>query len=419
MVEATFPQFLRAQRPRASPRPRPPGEGPRHLAGVDLERVPRSRARHRPRPGEPGLPAGRQDRLPQRQSARAVRGHGGRPGGRRRAGAALPGRHRARTAVRDRSRRYPVRLRRGPGAGRQDPRPEGQPPRVESVDLRRPQGTPALQGPAADEPRGAGDPRTRARRGAPGLFEELVAAGPAGRHRAHLATPRAPRGRPRARCSPTPTSLTPSAASSTIERYESTDEILAYLPAAWIGDTFWSLAGSLHRRLHRELPGASGDRPSRTSREIGPQVLVAPPRIWENLVSTVQVKMDDASWVKRRLARWLMPVGEEVARAPDGEAAGPVRPAAAPRPRRVLRLRPSARPPGIPAHPLRLHGRGPPRPGGLPVLPRHRHQPQAGVRPDRDHRASSCVQRDGDIKLGHGGQAVPGHGGAARRRRAR
>jgi long-chain acyl-CoA synthetase len=98
-----------------------------------------------------------------------------------------------------------------------------------------------------------------------------------------------------------------------IERYESTDEILAYLPAAWIGDTFWSLAGSL-------IVGSTVNCPERPEtvlenlREIGPHVLVAPPRIWENLVSTVQVKIDDASWVKRRLARWLIPVGEEVAR---------------------------------------------------------------------------------------------------------
>jgi long-chain acyl-CoA synthetase len=98
-----------------------------------------------------------------------------------------------------------------------------------------------------------------------------------------------------------------------VERYEPTDQILAYLPAAWIGDTFWSLAGSL-------MVGCTVNCPERPEtvlenlREIGPHVLVAPPRIWENLVSTVQVKIDDASWVKRRLARWLLPVGEEMAR---------------------------------------------------------------------------------------------------------
>jgi len=42
--------------------------------------------------------------------------------------------------------------------------------------------------------------------------------------------------------------------------------------------------------------------------------MIAPPRIWENLVSTVQIKMADASWAKRRLYTWLMPAGEEAAR---------------------------------------------------------------------------------------------------------
>jgi long-chain acyl-CoA synthetase len=98
-----------------------------------------------------------------------------------------------------------------------------------------------------------------------------------------------------------------------IERYERTDEVLAYLPAAWIGDTFWSIGGSLMVGFTVNCP----ERPEtvlENLKEIGPQVLVAPPRIWENLVSMVQVKMGDASWAKRRLYRWLMPAGEEVAR---------------------------------------------------------------------------------------------------------
>jgi len=98
-----------------------------------------------------------------------------------------------------------------------------------------------------------------------------------------------------------------------LERYEPTDEMLAYLPAAWVGDTFWSLAGALMVGCGVNCP----ERPETVMenlREIGPHVLVAPPRIWENLVSVVQVKIEDATWVKKRLYRWLMPWGEEVAR---------------------------------------------------------------------------------------------------------
>lgn len=98
-----------------------------------------------------------------------------------------------------------------------------------------------------------------------------------------------------------------------VESYSRTDETLAYLPPAWVGDTFWSLAASLLVGFRVNCP----ERPETVQeniREIAPHFLVAPPRIWENLVSQVQVKMDDASFVKRRLYNLYMPVGYEVAR---------------------------------------------------------------------------------------------------------
>ena len=49
-------------------------------------------------------------------------------------------------------------------------------------------------------------------------------------------------------------------------------------------------------------------------REIAPHFLIAPPRIWENLASLVQVKLEDASFLKRRLYNLLMPHGYEMAR---------------------------------------------------------------------------------------------------------
>jgi len=44
-------------------------------------------------------------------------------------------------------------------------------------------------------------------------------------------------------------------------------------------------------------------------REIGPTIMCAPPRIWENMASTVQVKVMDASALKRRMYDWALPVG--------------------------------------------------------------------------------------------------------------
>jgi long-chain acyl-CoA synthetase len=98
-----------------------------------------------------------------------------------------------------------------------------------------------------------------------------------------------------------------------VEPYQRSDETLAYLPPAWVGDTFWSLAASLIVGFRVNCP----ERPETVQeniREIAPHFLVAPPRIWENLVSQVQVKAEDATFLKRTLYRMFMPIGYEAAR---------------------------------------------------------------------------------------------------------
>lgn len=97
-----------------------------------------------------------------------------------------------------------------------------------------------------------------------------------------------------------------------LDNFQEKDEILAYLPPAWIGDSFFSLVLVL-------VVGCTVNCPEKPEtvmeniREIGPTLFVAPPRIWENIVSMVQVKMQDADWLKRTLHKWFMAVGHEVA----------------------------------------------------------------------------------------------------------
>jgi long-chain acyl-CoA synthetase len=98
-----------------------------------------------------------------------------------------------------------------------------------------------------------------------------------------------------------------------VDSYQPTDEWLAYLPPAWIGDIFWSLVGSLRAGFTVNCP----ERPETVQeniREIAPHVFLAPPRIWENLVSQVQVKMEDATFLKRWFYHLFMPIGYAVAR---------------------------------------------------------------------------------------------------------
>jgi len=190
-----------------------------------------------------------------------------------------------------------------------------------------------------------------------------------------------------------------------IEHYAPTDQMLAYLPPAWIGDSFWSLAGAL-------IVGCTVNCPERPEtvlenlREIGPHFVIAPPRIWENLVSTVQVKMGDASWIKRRLFRWLMPAGEEVARRRMEK-----QPVSLP-----LRVR-NALGEGLIFAPLRDHlGFRRTRyayTGGAPLGPeiflffRALGINLKQVYGQTEAGGVSCVQRDGDIKLGTVGKPFP------------
>jgi long-chain acyl-CoA synthetase len=98
-----------------------------------------------------------------------------------------------------------------------------------------------------------------------------------------------------------------------VEPYYPSDETLAYLPPAWVGDTFWSLAGSLIVGFTVNCPEGP-ETVQENIREIAPHFLVAPPRIWENLVSLVQIKTDDSSFLKRLIYKMFMPIGDEVAR---------------------------------------------------------------------------------------------------------
>ena len=83
------------------------------------------------------------------------------------------------------------------------------------------------------------------------------------------------------------------------------DEMLAYLPMAWVGDTFFSVVIAL-------LSGASINCPESAEtvradfREVGPTVTFAPPRIWESLLAQCQVRIEDADWLKRGVTRHLV-----------------------------------------------------------------------------------------------------------------
>ena len=90
------------------------------------------------------------------------------------------------------------------------------------------------------------------------------------------------------------------------------DEFVSFLPLAWIGEQMMTIS----RQLIVGFPVSFPEEPGTVRqdlREIGPQVMFSPPRIWENLVSEVQVMVEDSTPLKRRVYGWAAGVGREVA----------------------------------------------------------------------------------------------------------
>ncbi|MDQ4060388.1 MAG: AMP-binding protein [Pseudomonadota bacterium] len=92
------------------------------------------------------------------------------------------------------------------------------------------------------------------------------------------------------------------AASDTVafDRLTDRDEVLAYLPLAWVGDHYLNYAQGMVAGFCMACP-ESADTVTQDLREIGPTFYFAPPRVFESLLTRVMIRMEDAG----RLKRWM------------------------------------------------------------------------------------------------------------------
>ncbi|HVS62159.1 MAG TPA: AMP-binding protein [Thermoanaerobaculia bacterium] len=93
-----------------------------------------------------------------------------------------------------------------------------------------------------------------------------------------------------------------------VDPMEQDDEFVSFLPLAWIGEQMITVACALTAGFTVNFP-EEPETVQENIREIGPHTMFSPPRIWENLLSEVQVKMEDAAFLKRRLYEWALAVG--------------------------------------------------------------------------------------------------------------
>ena len=105
-----------------------------------------------------------------------------------------------------------------------------------------------------------------------------------------------------------------SRASADFDNLVETDSILAYLPMAWVGDFIFSMGQAYVKGFCVACP-ESADTMMADLREIGPTYYFAPPSIFERLLTTVTIRMEDAG----RTKRWLFKTFMDHAKAVSGK----------------------------------------------------------------------------------------------------
>ncbi|MGB8337703.1 MAG: AMP-binding protein [Burkholderiales bacterium] len=96
-----------------------------------------------------------------------------------------------------------------------------------------------------------------------------------------------------------------------LENLTENDTILSYLPMAWVGDNLFSYAQAYVTGFSVNCPESS-DTVMTDMREIGPTYYFAPPRVFENLLTQVMIRMEDAGAIKRKLFHYFMGVAKRV-----------------------------------------------------------------------------------------------------------
>jgi long-chain acyl-CoA synthetase len=92
------------------------------------------------------------------------------------------------------------------------------------------------------------------------------------------------------------------------------EEILSYLPMAWVGDHVFSYAQSIVSGFAINCP-ESAATVLHDLKEIGPTYFFAPPRIWETILTNVMVRVEDCAWPKRKLVHFFLGLAQEIERA--------------------------------------------------------------------------------------------------------
>jgi long-chain acyl-CoA synthetase len=145
----------------------------------------------------------------------------------------------------------------------------------------------------------------------PGIFEERIAEG-TGSEVALLFYTSGTTSLPKGALLSHHNMLTMGKALMSVDPCYETDDYVSYLPFAWIGEQMMSISCGLQIGYTINFP-EEPETAQENIREIGPHVMFAPPRMYEQMTRTVQVKYLDASWTKRTFFELSTKIGYHVA----------------------------------------------------------------------------------------------------------
>ena len=95
-----------------------------------------------------------------------------------------------------------------------------------------------------------------------------------------------------------------------LENTSFNDEVVAYLPMAWVGDNIFCVAQSYISGFCINCP-ESRDTLTTDMREIGPTYYFAPPRVWEGMLTQLMVRMQDAAKIKLWAFNYFMNIAKK------------------------------------------------------------------------------------------------------------
>ena len=99
--------------------------------------------------------------------------------------------------------------------------------------------------------------------------------------------------------------------SADFDHLKADDEVLAYLPMAWVGDFIFSIGQAMWTGFCVNCP-ESAETMMTDMREIGPSYFFAPPRVFETQLTNVMIRMEDAGALKRNMFKRYMDVARRV-----------------------------------------------------------------------------------------------------------